>query len=400
MQIDKLVAHVTCATLFVFTTVAMNAQEEHAGSLSALGPPSRTVTFQNVSPQKSTWPVFSHSYLIQYRHITTSPNQPNIFLYNSSGELEQQITVWPMGVTKLFIASVDVGLDKRLAFSGQITRSDKSKDRFIAIAGIDGKNPRFFSTGNYMASQISIADDETIWSTGAEEATLSTNGDKRWTNYDMLRHFSSDGVLLGHFIPRWGTQASYAIAKQGDDNSDSKQSGVDDTVATGGATTHVITYDENGNILATYGAPLWGPQGGFAGTAKVSQSWLKSVGSRLVLYDGRSGILYSYDASNRTLQTQGVDISHNQGMQINGFAISSDGIIIASMEANYGKHPSSFGMFQLVADPSGGLSIWSKVKPSKSKGRQIGGQLSVLGSDGTAIVYLAGTGLVNWSTLQ
>jgi hypothetical protein len=399
MCIGKLVERIACGAVIFVASVAMNAQSID-GSLSVLELPFRSVTFGSAAPEKSTTPFFSHGYVIQFRHITTSADQPNIFLYSSSGELEQQITVWPRGITKLFIASVDVGSNRQLVFSGQFTKIDNSKSEFIAISGIDGKNPRFFNTGNYMATQISIADDESIWSVGAEKAKPSANGEMRWDNYDILRHFDPNGTLLGHLIPRWGSQASYAIRQAGASGV-SGQSGVaDDTVATD-STSRVVTYNENGNYLATYGAPLWGPQGGYAGTSsQYNQSWLRSSGNGIILYDGRSGILYSYNASSRTLQTQGVDISHSQDVRINGFAISSAGKILASIKTNYGTHSSGLGVFELVADPSGGLSTWSHVKSSKSMQRLMAGNFSLLGSDGTAIVYRTSTGLVNWSALQ
>jgi len=372
----------SCVLIIAAGGVGLSAQQAvspAAETAAPLSPPYKTITYSAARPQGATEPFFSHGCLIQFLHKSTFAGQSNIYLWNSSGLLEHEVAVWPAKATSLFLTSVDVGISSQLTFAGEATNADGTTTPFIATSNLDGESPKYFSTGNYRASQIAQADDGTIWTVGAENFVAIVNSMKKWNNYDVLRHYSPAGALLDHFLPRWGSATAYVIQEVNAANN-----------------TTLRAYDSQNHTIATYAAPFWGPQGGFAGSAISSQSWLKAVSGGVVLYDGRSGIVYRYSSSNPSLSEQGVELSDNAGRQISGFTVTSDGRIFASMQSSDATHPAGFGLFQLSSSTQG-LAKWSKL-PQDASGMVSFGLL--LGSDGTAVVYQTAKSQVNWSEVS
>ena len=328
---------------FAACSIGLTAQQpapDAAGSVATLSPPYKTISYTGTKPAGATAPVFSHGYFIQFKHQITSAGESNIFLWNSSGQAGDEVTIWPEGAAKLLLTSVDVGASGQLAFAGAVVKTDGSISLFIATSDLNGQNPKFFDTGRYRASQIALADDGSIWAVGAEHNTLTKSGGitaTRWNNYDVLRHYSSTGSLIEHFLPRW--EANVASV--------------------------TVSYDSSGHgTLAAYdsqGAPtttarendaFWSYA--VAGDTS-SQTWLKAFDDGVILYNGRNGRLIQYSSTNQALTEQGVDLSDSVGRQIDGFTVSRDGRLFASMQSSDATHPHTYGLFQLLVTPSGGL---------------------------------------------
>ena len=378
----------SCVLVLAASSAGLSAQRTESAPASAvptLSPPSRTASYFFAAPKEATAPFFSHGYLLQFIHHSTFAGNSNIYLYNSSGQLEHEVAVWPAGTAKLYLTSVDVGVGRQLVFAGEATRGDGTKFAFIATSSLDGTGQQYFGTGDYRASQIAQADDGSIWSVGADKYEVvdpTSAAPLKWNNYDVLRHYSSAGKLLEHFLPRWGTRTAYVIKK---------------TDASNNVTLHA--YDAQNNPLAEYVAPLWGPQGGYAMPMPLtSQSWLKAVHNGVVLYDGRSGALYCYGVSNSTLSRQGVELGESQGRTIDGFAASGDGRIFASFRNSDATNHFALGVFELrIPNSEGeGLARWTRI-PRDASSQVLPGRL--LGSDGSAIVYRSGN-QVMWSEVS
>jgi hypothetical protein len=375
-------------TVFGVSLVAEQGGPDAVGIVSMLSPPFKTVSVGLVGASVSgiSAAFFNHGYFIQFRRLSTAAGVSNIYLYNTSGALEHELSVWPSGTTTLHITSVDVGTNGQLAFAGLATRVDGGKVAFIAKADISATNPNYIYTGSFLATQIALADDGSIWTVGAEHAETTASGTTsvaKWSNYDILRHYGSTGVLVDHFLPRWGPNTAYVLQQV-----DSAGNGF------------LSAYDHQQKHLTNYGSPLWGAQGGYATPSNiVNQSWLRAIRGGAILYDGRSGILYRYSTSTSSLASQGVNMRSGEGSQIVGFAVSNDGKLFATFKSLDLQHPRYFGLFELLIPPSGGLATWSAVPLDPTLLGRIGRQFTVLGSDGAAIVYRSAGGQMNWSSM-
>jgi hypothetical protein len=384
-------ANVRILTVFCFslalngaTLPAQRPEPNGGANAPELLPPYKTVAYSFQDKADATTPYLSHGYLIQFKRLSTFAGESNIYLYGSSGNLEHEVAIWPLRATKLLITSVDVGASLQLVLAGQTAMADGSRSYFIATSDLDGKGAKYFSTGNYRAAQISQADDGSIWAVGAEHYQMEAGGSApplKWKNYDMLRHYSSAGTMVEHFLPRWGSRAAYVIQQVDASNS-----------------VTLRAYDSQNNPVAEYAAPLWGPQGGYAeASAVASQSWLKAVGNGVLLYDGRSGVIFRHIASQAFMSSNGVEPEDSQGGHLNGFAVTSDGRIFAAMSMDAGAGFLDRGLFELVPNPPTGLWRWFRVGTDLTLQLSLGSNFSVLGADGTAIVSRMAGNQVGWS---
>lgn len=365
---------INCAVMLAIGCIGLFAQKSEsgaAGAVAALSPPFQTVMYSGLTPKGATAPFFSHGYLIQFKHNSTFAGEPNIYLWNSSGQLEHEVAVWPAGTAKLFLTSVDVGEGMQLAFAGRSIKADGSASAFIATSGLDGASPKYFDTGNYCATQIAQADDGSIWSIGAENsenvqvagvATL-----KKWSNYDVLRHYSSTGALIEHFLPRWGSGVAYLTS----------------TTDSGG---HVkfTEYDPQGIPLPKIAAS-WG----YVEAWKTSrQAYLRTSGSQTVLFDGLSDRLCKHDAIAHTFSCERVTGAYANMMSLTGFALTSNGDVLASMRANDASINLLRGLFLLTPPKTSSQGMqWAIVPGTESSSPTVGDYYDLLGADGKSLVY-------------
>lgn len=346
-------------------------------SVSTLGLPQKTVEFSSHAPEHATTPFFNHGYLIQFKHVVDSATTPDIFLYNSSGQIEHEISAWPPEAAKLFLTSVDVGADQQLIYAGRMTKQDGTRVPFVAFSDLAGTRSTYFETRNYLATQIALADDGTVWTIGGEYALPGSDSQKRWQNYDSLRHYNAAGLLLGHFLSRWTSNVAYVV--ETNDNNGKK----DDA------------YDQKGELV-----PEEPPSTGYANAwARGSQLYLKTSRQTTVFYDGIEGYLYRYDAFHHTLDRMIVDRHYTDVMPISGFALSANGRIFASLRGGTQSNPRHPILVELFASPDG-TAQWSQLRylPGQHDLAQRPQQL--LGIDLDTLVYRAGSGLVTWSSVH
>ena len=375
------------SVVFVAASIGLTAQPpapDAAGGVATLSPPYKAIFYTGTKPAGATAPFFSHGYLIQFKHQVTSAGATNIYLWNSSGQLEDEVAIWPEGAAKLFLTSVDVGASGQLAFAGAVVKTDGSISLFIATSDLNGQNPKFFDTGRYRASQIALADDGSIWAVGAEHNTLTKSGGitaTRWNNYDVLRHYSSTGSLIEHFLPRWEANVASVTVSY-----DSSGHG---TLAAYDSQGAPATTVRQNNALWSYAAP-----GDLS-----SQIFLRSSGSNTVLYNGLNRTFYRYTAA-KGLISQGAAFDYGTQEKITGFTLSSDGHIYASIKNSAPQHSQSLGPFTLSFSRSGGLARWSRISQDTSTTPTHMQGFRVLGSDGANVVYGDKTGSMNWSAAK
>jgi hypothetical protein len=191
----RITSHLLALALMLFLIASAAA---HAASLEDVDESGASTHFSR------------HGYLVQFTHHSDSPGTPNLQVYNSSGKLLYELTIWPSRTARLFISSVDVGQGNAFAFAGQVVRDDDVKTNFIAIDHLGHTAPQYITTRGYLASQIAMADDGSIWAIGdkpSDDALLKPGSSV--PNYDVLRHFAPDGTLIDHSMKRWGDGISY-----------------------------------------------------------------------------------------------------------------------------------------------------------------------------------------------
>jgi len=362
------------------------AQQPSSATNSITLSPVKTTTYDSPKPTGATEPSFSHGYLVQFQRRTSTAGQTNIYIWNSSGQLEHQVSVWPTGATKLFLSSVDVGANMRLGFAGIATRLDGSKFYFIATSQIDGSDPQYSDTGRYLATKISLADDGSIWAVGAERFEATDGDPKTWKNYDILRRYSSTGALLAHFLPRWSPDVAYVAS-----TTDS-MGHVTDVPHNAQGGTNVV--NKNPNMLLGY-ANAWKPG---------REIYLCSSGPKTFLYDALYSVLYIYDAqSDRFAQWSLFGAGPTGFTKTNGVAETLDGTVFASM---YSPRDQQSGLFSLNLLSKDYTAQWKPVPGTIASMSSNGAVQMLLGADQNLLVYkivtnapATGTTVV-WSTTQ
>jgi hypothetical protein len=357
--------------LFASGSAVLRAQQTVSGAASgvpALQPPFKTITYSSWTTKGASSPFFAHGYLIQFVGNSPSSKESNIHLVNWSGKLVHEATAWPDGAVKVFLTSVDVGADSQLVFSGLATRTDGSLSAFIATSSLDGDNPRYFGTGNYLATRIARADDGSLWTIGSvlPERHQVAGGDvKTFPNYDVLHHYSSAGVLIEHFRSRWGVDVAY----------------ITDSGAQGGLAAHNL----NGDTVAS---PYLDPSWGYNDAWKTSrQVFLRSSGTQTVLYDGLHNQLCRHDSTANAFSCEPVSGAYANPMSLTGFALTGKGEVLASMRSSESNQRAVRRLFLLSPQVTHSGLQWLGVPVTRSDAPFRARFSSLLGVDNDSLVY-------------
>jgi hypothetical protein len=279
---------------------------------------------------------------------------------------------------------VDISAAGKLLFSGQAAMETGRPLFFIGGGDLDGTKQRYFSTGDYRASQVVAADDGSIWAIGAERATISTDdAGKRttqWSNYDMLRHYTASGALQEHFLPRWeGNVAHWARTED----------------AAGNATW--AAQDRDG--LPTTTTLDQASSGVRDGWKTSRQVFLRSSGTVTVLYDAIQDRICKSDATANTFACKSVSDTATDMMSITGFALFPNGDILASMKSDGPNRNALRGLYRLAPRTDGSGVKWSPVSGSLNNSVAPDNFLYLLGTDGNSLVYRRQGDKLNVTTL-
>jgi hypothetical protein len=347
----RITSHLLALALVLFP-VAFTAA--HAASL------------EDVAASAASTHFLRHGYSVQFRHHSDSPGTPNLQVYNSSGKLLYELTIWPNRTSKLFISSVDLGTDDAFAFAGQVVRDDGVKTNFIAIDHLGHTAPRYITTGGYLASQIAAADDGSIWAIGdkpSDDALLKPDSSVR--NYDVLRHFAPDGTLIGHLIKRWGDGISYVT------HSDVPAS------VTGHLSDGSVTPTQVDSSMHSY-KDAWKPG---------SDIYLRTHGTSAFLYDGRVNseqghtqpTMIESDAATKVNSLRYVTPLQSVYIpQIADLSISANGDIYSHQRITSDSSvAASVGLFKLVLEKDGIQYHWQPAPNSLNAGNKASSAPSV-----------------------
>jgi hypothetical protein len=347
---------------------AQQAVSSAVAGVPALQPPFKTTTYSNWTTARATAPFFTHGYLIQFVRKSGSARESNIHIANGSGKLVHEVTAWPNGAVKVFLTSVDVGGDSQLAFAGSATKADGGVFAFIAISSIDGESPKYFSTGNYLPTQLARADDGSLWTIGSvlpEDHQAAVEGAKTFPNYDALHHYSSAGVLIEHFLSRWGTGVAY----------------ITDSGGEAGLAAHNLQDDI---VTTPYLSPSWGYNDAWKPSRQI---FLRSSGTQTVLYDGLRKQLCIHDSIANAVSCKSVGGIYTNPMSLTGFALTGQGEVLASLRSSDPDQYALRGLFLLSPKATRPELQWLRVPVTNSNALSQPAFLSVLGVDNNALVY-------------
>jgi hypothetical protein len=347
---------------------AQQTASSAVAAVPALQPPFKTTTYSNWTTAGATTPFFTHGYLIQFVRKSGTAQESNIHIADGSGKLVHEVTAWPGGAVKVFLTSVDVGGDSQLAFAGSATKADGGLFAFIATSNLEGDSPRYFSTGNYLPTQIARADDGSLWTIGSvlpESHPAAAVAAKTFANYDTLHHYSSAGVLIEHFLSRWGAEVAY--------------------ITDSGGEAGLAAHNLQGNIVTT---PYLSPSWGYNDAWKTSrQIFLRSSGTETVLYDGLRKQLCIHDSIANAVSCKSVSGKYTNPMSLTGFALTGQGEVLASMRSSDPDQYALRGLFLLSPQATRRDLQWLMVPVTNRNAVSQPAFLSVLGVDNNALVY-------------
>jgi hypothetical protein len=312
-----------------------------SGAIPPLEPPYKVATYSNqisTDPPRSA-PYYDHGYLIQLVRGLQIPSGANVFLYDSSGNLAQQLAIKPAGTAKIILSWAAIGdRTDKLIVTGQSTSDKNEHKNFVAISSIDGASQTYFFTGRYIPMQVCQASDGTIWTVGT---VIPRHDDPPDTSsYARLRHYSSNGSLLDSLLPHSSSVSTMRTA--------------------------------------------W---------AYSSQVYLRASPGLITLYDGPDSQLYQLDLSTKNVSSWNVANSAPSTSHITGFGISATGDIYASMIQPDAQNPQTIirGLFILTKQSQNTSATWvpvpGTVSPNRQSSLNIGSLTYILGVDGDDIVY-------------
>ena len=297
---------------------------------------------------------YRSGYLIQVSRDILSKAVPNVFLSSPIEHSKQQLTAWPKGAISVWTTWADVSSKGYVAVSGEATYEDSSTGGFVMVLDMSGHMRSLFSTGTYLPIQITQDATGHIWAVGQER---QSPGKPLNLDYDVLRSYSDQGVVLQHLVPRK-------------------------------------------NVSNSLRNP-WKLE---------SQLFLRASSSLVMLYAAADNVIAVVDESNRpriNTLPQPVDDSTSR---ITGAAPTDDNVLLVSTTNGSDRRHASRGLFEVdLAEQVQTLS-WQGILPSSSTSSDLPESKPpafqrLIGSDGTSLVYRVDEGtryssLVLWSNLQ
>lgn len=363
--------------------VPVVAQTAAAGTIQAPYQQLHASIF-NPSNEGASPPIATGGVVLQFNRFSNVAGQPNIFLYNGSTPTPNNVQFWPSTAKSMFFSSVTQVVPGKFAIAGQETKLDGSKINFLALTDPSGGVLQFTSTGEYLITQLAVAPDGSFWTVGAEH---SKNEEQRgWDNYDILRHYAASGVLLEHFLPRWGTGVTTV-----------------EEIANGNASPKLQSAAAGGSL----GRPAHGAMPRFgASTAwrNGSQIFLSANQDLVLLVDGIDGIVYVYNSQARTLRSWSLfDVTSSPTVQtgakprLTGIALTTTGklyLSIAGSRSTVGSPDSTAKVYIASFNATQQSVSWTEV----NKAQQVTASLRrVLGASGEDLVYIDENHAINWS---
>lgn len=125
---------------------------------------------------------------------------PVIRVFDQEGRQAAEIAVKIPGADWIDVRSAAQGVRGTIAICGSAKDSEARVAGFLALASADGKIQSLIRTEPYVPTAVTISQDGTIWTKGAEFEPVKRTPAK--TDNGILRHFDASGTLLAKFLPQ------------------------------------------------------------------------------------------------------------------------------------------------------------------------------------------------------
>jgi hypothetical protein len=142
-------------------------------------------------------PVLSRGYLLQFRDKTAERALPNIVVYDATGKLYLQATVWFEGATKMAIRGAAMSPDGKVVVSAAAVRGqDRPSVRYLAKLNKAGNVTDTIDTADYLATNLCVQDNGDVWTIGFSMQELND------PSATVLRDWKFNKGLLHALLPR------------------------------------------------------------------------------------------------------------------------------------------------------------------------------------------------------
>lgn len=170
----------------------------------------RSSNFIEAYSENRIAPKFQNGRLISWRFETAAADQ-NVFIYSKTGELIGSRALGPSGALKVRLHDVAVDASGAIAGVGQAVDSEGRLAQFLAIVPNAQSAVSIHRLNPLVGNRVAFASDSTVWllvsrsdEGGGEDAS---QGD-----YEVVRHYSSTGSLLGEMVPRSSLHGLFPIS--------------------------------------------------------------------------------------------------------------------------------------------------------------------------------------------
>jgi hypothetical protein len=334
LQPRQLVLVSLSALLF---SLALHAKA--ASNDQPLQPAYKTVMFTDEVSELRSAPYFDKGFLVQVKHLATEAGTSNVFLYNSAGLLAHKVQFWPAGAKALWISWAAVGSEEKLAIGAQVTVGDGSHKNSIIISDFGGNIENVIPTGRFIPMQVAVGPDSSLWAVGT--IMLRKSDPPSMSSFDVLRHYSESGKLLGRYLPQ--------------------------------------------TELSMQAKDAWRYSSGV---------YMRATGDGIVVYDNVDRKVFKYVVGEKTLQSWVVAEPALPNARPTGFGVTTSGRIYSSLLGEGDRALSGRGLYELVLNGrNGGGASWELVEGTQVAPRQAraivapGSFLYLLGCDGEDVVY-------------
>jgi hypothetical protein len=142
-------------------------------------------------------PKFQNGYFAAYDPPTVL--LPQVYLHSRAGVQLMQAQIAVPGAYREAIRDVSISSTGIVAVAGKAYTNDGAQAWFIAWVDPNGVTQRVVRTSPFSADRICLAQDGSLWAAGVQ-VTPDFKNEK--DEYDVLRHYDSEGRLLQSVLPR------------------------------------------------------------------------------------------------------------------------------------------------------------------------------------------------------
>jgi hypothetical protein len=147
--------------------------------------------------QAQAVPKFQNGYVVAHDPATVL--LPRVYLHSRTGVQLMQAQIAIPGAYREVIKDVSISSTGIVAVAGKAYTNDGAQAWFIAWVDPNGLVEKVVRTSPFAVEQICFAQDGSLWAAGIQVTTDFKNEEDE---YDVLRHYDSEGHFLQSLLPR------------------------------------------------------------------------------------------------------------------------------------------------------------------------------------------------------